>query len=639
VAADGPEKALAHNTTDYLVADINALRDALGITGKMHVFGGSWGSTLALVYAIRNPEKVASLILRGIFLGRTEDLLYMYQGNAATFAERPYGLTEPGSYIAYPDEWKAFVEVIPEGQRGDMMGAYKAIFDMVPTTDAERDLQLKAALAWSVWEGTISNMIPPTEDSGKFGEAEFALSFAQIEAHFFANDLFLKPDEITDGVGALKDVPVHIVHGRFDQVCPLTQGSRLVEALEAVGTPPATYVRTDAGHSAMEAQTVLALTAIMDGLLQHLGGLDHLVDRLAGVALPDRAFLPPQEIGRARAAQVDDQAPLAVAHLVPQLEPVTLALALLHDDHPVEARYMGEERSRQRPRDDGEAGVGDLVGQELDQARRQHGVADPRGGDEENREGPLCHRSMYRASGESAHPSITVELSVPGGVARRRATRHMGGMTKPSIALLPNRAVVTVTGPDVVNFLNDLLTQTVERGELRFAGLLTPQGRLLYDLFVGVSGETALLDVAAEHRDALLARLSMYKLRAKVELAASDLKVYALFGFEPDAIDGYSADPRLPGLGWRFYGDTLDATATEHDYDAHRLAVGVPRSRRLGNRQDLSDRGQFRPAERDRLQEGLFRRPGDDQPHEAARDDQEPHAADRLRRPAAGLRV
>jgi folate-binding protein YgfZ len=152
----------------------------------------------------------------------------------------------------------------------------------------------------------------------------------------------------------------------------------------------------------------------------------------------------------------------------------------------------------------------------------------------------------------------------------------MGGMTKPSIALLPNRAVVTVTGPDVVNFLNDLLTQTVERGELRFAGLLTPQGRLLYDLFVGVSGETALLDVAAEHRDALLARLSMYKLRAKVELAASDLKVYALFGFEPDAIDGYSADPRLPGLGWRFYGDTLDATATEHDYDAHRLAVGVP---------------------------------------------------------------
>lgn len=266
VAADGPQKALAHNTTDYLVADINALREALGITGKMHVFGGSWGSTLALVYAIRSPEKVASLILRGIFLGSKEDLLYMYQGNAATFAAKPYALTEPGAYIAYPNEWKAFVEVIPAEKHGDMMGAYKAIFDMVPSSEAERDLQLRAALAWSVWEGAISNMIPAASDPGKFGEAAFALSFAQIEAHFFANHLFLKPDEITDGVGALKEVPVHIVHGRFDQVCPLTQASRLVEALEAAGTPPATYVVTDAGHSAMEGQTVLALTAIMDGL-------------------------------------------------------------------------------------------------------------------------------------------------------------------------------------------------------------------------------------------------------------------------------------------------------------------------------------------------------------------------------------
>jgi proline iminopeptidase len=147
-----------------------------------------------------------------------------------------------------------------------MMGAYKAIFDRVPATEAERALQLKAALAWSVWEGTISNMIPADSDPGKFGEAEFALSFAQIEAHFFANDLFLKPDEIVGGVGALRGVPVHIVHGRFDQVCPLTQGSRLVQALEEAGLPPATYVRTDAGHSAMEGQTVLALTAIMDGL-------------------------------------------------------------------------------------------------------------------------------------------------------------------------------------------------------------------------------------------------------------------------------------------------------------------------------------------------------------------------------------
>ncbi|CAN5319246.1 folate-binding protein YgfZ [soil metagenome] len=152
----------------------------------------------------------------------------------------------------------------------------------------------------------------------------------------------------------------------------------------------------------------------------------------------------------------------------------------------------------------------------------------------------------------------------------------MGGMTKPSIAPLPSRAVITASGPDIVGFLNGLLTQTVEPGELRFAGLLTPQGRLLYDLFVGVSGETALLDVAAEHRDAILARLLMYRLRAKVELAASDLKVHALFGFDPDAIDGFPADPRLSALGWRFYGDMPSAEATEDAYDAHRLALGVP---------------------------------------------------------------
>jgi folate-binding protein YgfZ len=152
----------------------------------------------------------------------------------------------------------------------------------------------------------------------------------------------------------------------------------------------------------------------------------------------------------------------------------------------------------------------------------------------------------------------------------------MEGMTKPSIALLPSRAVIVASGPDAVSFLNGLLTQTVEPGELRFAGLLTPQGRLLHDLFVAATDETVLLDVAAEDRDAILTRLTMYKLRAKVELKASDLKAYALFGFEPDAIDGYPADPRLPALGWRFYGETLAATAPEDAYDAHRLALGVP---------------------------------------------------------------
>lgn len=266
VAQAGPEVALVRNTTDQLVEDINLLREEVGVAGKMHVFGGSWGSTLALVYAIRHPQHVASLVLRGIFLGAREDLEYMYQGNAATFAAAPFALTAPGSYIAYPDEWKAFVEVIPADERSDMMGAYKAIFDSVPVGDGDRAYQLRAALAWSVWEGRISNLIPQDDDPGKFGDAEFALSFAQIEAHFFANQLFLEPDYILKNIARIVDIPMHIVHGRFDQVCPLTQASRLVDALAAVGAAPATFVRTNAGHSAMELQTALALTAIMDGL-------------------------------------------------------------------------------------------------------------------------------------------------------------------------------------------------------------------------------------------------------------------------------------------------------------------------------------------------------------------------------------
>lgn len=266
VAADGPEAALANNTTADLIADIERLRDARGITGPMYVFGGSWGSTLALAYAIAHPAHCAALILRGIFLGEREDLRFMYQGNAATYAEAPYALTEPGAYVSYPEAWAKFLAPIEPAARGDVMKAYKAIFDMVPATDAERRRQLDAALAWSVWEGTISNMIPDTADDGKFGEAAFALSFAQIEAHYFANHLFLPPDHIVANAETLARLPIHIVHGRFDLVCPLTQASRLVAALRAAGGEPETFVVTNAGHSAMERETALALTAIMDGL-------------------------------------------------------------------------------------------------------------------------------------------------------------------------------------------------------------------------------------------------------------------------------------------------------------------------------------------------------------------------------------
>jgi proline iminopeptidase len=266
VAEAGPDAGLAANTTDHLCEDIERLRDALGIAGKMHVFGGSWGSTLALVYGIRHSEHVESLILRGIFLGRRRDLFYMYQGNAATYAQAPFGITEPGSYITYPDEWRAFVEVIPPAERSDMMAAYKRIFDLRPTSDAERRRQAEAAQAWSVWEGVTCNLIPQTADVGKFAEADFSVCFAQIEAHFFANDLFLPPDYILKNIGKAAGIPMHIVHGRYDQLCPLTQACELVEALRGAGAEPATLVIPACGHSSVERETYLALTAIMDGL-------------------------------------------------------------------------------------------------------------------------------------------------------------------------------------------------------------------------------------------------------------------------------------------------------------------------------------------------------------------------------------
>lgn len=266
VAAAGPAAALRNNTTADLIGDIVKLREELEIEGRMHVFGGSWGSTLAMAYAIAHPGHCASLILRGIFLGAAEDLLYLYQGNAATWEADPYGLTAPGAYINYPDEWAELLEVLTPQERGDVMKSYKAIFDMVPATEAEKEKQLRAALTWSLWEGVISNMVPETADTGKFGDADFALCFAQIEAHFFANDLFIAPGHFFANIAALASIPVHIVHGRFDEVCPLTQASRLVAALRGAGAEPATYVVTNAGHSAMERDNALALTAIMDGL-------------------------------------------------------------------------------------------------------------------------------------------------------------------------------------------------------------------------------------------------------------------------------------------------------------------------------------------------------------------------------------
>lgn len=167
------------------------------------------------------------------------------------------------------------------------------------------------------------------------------------------------------------------------------------------------------------------------------------------------------------------------------------------------------------------------------------------------------------------------------GVAPASPRRHIWAMTTPSLAHLTSRAVIALSGPDWRSFLQGLITQDVETlaaGELRLGAVLTPQGRLLYDLFIAGTEGGALLDVAAQHREAIILRLTMYRLRAKVEITATDLTVTAIFPADETlkAEEGFYRDPRLPALGARAYGLAAAPTTDEEAWDAHRLALGVP---------------------------------------------------------------
>lgn len=266
--------ALADNTTDALIADIGALRAHLRIEGKMHVFGGSWGSTLALAYAIAAPETVASLILRGIFLCRRKDVDYFYQGNAQTYADNPYDTQLAGTYQFFPDAWKRFVEVISPADRGDMVRAYADIFAHAPTNAAEERRLLDAAGAWSVWEGVTSYLSQDMSDLSRFSDAAFAKAFARIENHYFMNGAFLggkgpsnrDQDFILSHVDRIASIPVYIVHGRYDVVCPMFQAEELVSALKSAGAKQVHYHLTPAGHSMQERETNRVLSDIMDAL-------------------------------------------------------------------------------------------------------------------------------------------------------------------------------------------------------------------------------------------------------------------------------------------------------------------------------------------------------------------------------------
>jgi proline iminopeptidase len=194
-----PNASLDANTTWHLVADMERLREHLQIA-RWQLFGGSWGSTLALAYAETHPQRVSELIVRGIYTLTKGELDWYYQ----------FGVSE-----MFPDKWERFVAPIPEAERGDMMAAYRKRL-----VGSDRKAQVEAARAWSLWEGETITLLPDPETSGKFGEDDFAVAFARIENHFFVHAGWLEEGQLIRDAHKLKGIPGVIVHGRYDMPCP-----------------------------------------------------------------------------------------------------------------------------------------------------------------------------------------------------------------------------------------------------------------------------------------------------------------------------------------------------------------------------------------------------------------------------------
>ncbi len=226
------------NTTPHLIADMELLREHLGVD-RWFVFGGSWGSTLALAYAEHHPDRVRGLALRGIFLCRKSEIQWFL-----------YGLREFA-----PEAWRAFAGHIPEAERGDLLEAY-----WTRLTDPKPTVHLPAARAWSVYEGSCSTLLPSPETVRAFSADTLALGLARMEAHYFRNDIFLPQDFLINNVDRIRNIPALIVQGRYDLVCPIRSADDLARAW-----PEAKYVIVpDAGHSAMETGTRTALVAGME---------------------------------------------------------------------------------------------------------------------------------------------------------------------------------------------------------------------------------------------------------------------------------------------------------------------------------------------------------------------------------------
>jgi proline iminopeptidase len=237
-----PLGEIRDNTTPLLVQDIETLRQQLAID-TWFVFGGSWGSTLALAYAESHPDRVRGLALRGIFLCRKSEIEWFL-----------YGLRELA-----PEAWRSFSGHIPEAERSDLLQAYhKRLMDPNPA------VHMPAAKAWSVYEGSCSTLLPSPETVRAFAGDVLALGLARMEAHYFINDIFLPENHLMANLHVIRKIPTVVVQGRYDLVCPVRTADELHQAW-----PEAAYhVIPDAGHSAMEPGIRSALVGAMDRFKQ-----------------------------------------------------------------------------------------------------------------------------------------------------------------------------------------------------------------------------------------------------------------------------------------------------------------------------------------------------------------------------------
>ena len=234
-----PHGELHANTTAHLIADLETLRGHCGINAWV-VFGGSWGSTLALAYGEAHPQCCLALILRGIFLCRDKDIRWFYQS---------------GANILFPDVWQNFERVIPVEERDDMVSAY---YRRLTSDNAE--MRLEAARAWARWEGQLLTLLPEERTIAHFDDQQTAMSLARLECHYFMHKIFQRDNQLLDQAHRLHDIPGVIVHGRYDIVCPIDQAF----ALHQQWPQAQMHIVPDAGHAASETGIVDCLVNATD---------------------------------------------------------------------------------------------------------------------------------------------------------------------------------------------------------------------------------------------------------------------------------------------------------------------------------------------------------------------------------------